>query len=180
MNYELFTLINNMSLQNHTLDQIMIAISQYVPIIMSAYLILLITWSFIYKDRSLLKNAISVISLLGITLGVNYGLEHLIYMPRPFVEHTVHLVIPHSATSSFPSTHAMATMAIALGVHHYYKRIGSVFIALSILTGLSRIYLGHHYPFDVIGGFAITYLLYILFNTYIKRLLINILSHTKP
>lgn len=72
MNYELFTLINNMALQNHTLDQTMIAISQYVPIIMSAYLILLITWSFIYEDRSLLKNAISVISLLGITLGVNY------------------------------------------------------------------------------------------------------------
>ena len=45
----------------------------------------------------------------------------IVQEPRPFVTHTVNLLIPHVADSSFPSTHAMAMTAISLPILAVYK-----------------------------------------------------------
>jgi len=56
-------------------------------------------------------------------------------------------------TRSFPSCHA--TNAGFLTVYIFFLRRQTLFMTLptAILIGLSRVYLGHHFPFDVLGGF---------------------------
>ena len=56
-------------------------------------------------------------------------------------------------TRSFPSCHA--TNAGFLTVYTFFLRRQTLFMTLptAILIGLSRVYLGHHFPFDVLGGF---------------------------
>lgn len=56
-------------------------------------------------------------------------------------------------TRSFPSCHA--TNAGFLTVYTFFLMRQTLFLTLptAILIGLSRVYLGHHFPFDVLGGF---------------------------
>lgn len=60
-----------------------------------------------------------------------------------------------SGKGSFPSSHAanMAGVAVLLAVRH--RRWGWAFVPGALLVGLSRVYLGVHYPSDVVAGWAL-------------------------
>lgn len=79
----------------------------------------------------------------------------LYFRPRPFVDHTVHLLFYHPSDSSFPSNAATLGFAIAAGIWFYNRAWGWRLLILAGLFGLSRIFGGVHYPFDVIAGAAL-------------------------
>ena len=56
---------------------------------------------------------------------------------------------------SFVSDHATIAMALAVGLFVANRKFGLVAIALALLEGFCRVYMGVHYPTDVIGGFAL-------------------------
>ncbi|HEP1470513.1 TPA: phosphatase PAP2 family protein, partial [Streptococcus pyogenes] len=80
--------------------------------------------------------------------------------PRPAIEHLV-----YAGGYSFPSGHAMGSMLIFGSLLIIcYQRLHSkllqfvtsmIFIILILLIGLSRIYLGVHYPSDILAGFVL-------------------------
>lgn len=57
--------------------------------------------------------------------------------------------------SSFPSQHATGAAAVAVLVAKRHGRLGAVAWVLALWIGLSRIYLGRHYPTDVLTGFLL-------------------------
>jgi undecaprenyl-diphosphatase len=68
-------------------------------------------------------------------------------IPKPLVE------LP--STSSFPSGHATVSFACATVLALAVPRLRAPLFALAALIAYSRVYVGVHYPFDVLGGAAL-------------------------
>ena len=64
----------------------------------------------------------------------------------------VHLLVNCSRAFSFPSSHATNIFAQAALFSYYYKKLTPAFFLVAALVGFSRIYVGVHFPFDVLFG----------------------------
>ncbi|MEU9714226.1 phosphatase PAP2 family protein [Streptomyces sp. NPDC047976] len=95
----------------------------------------------------------------AVALLVNVPLRGFVARPRPFLQHDGLEVLGGAGAPgsgfSFVSDHATLGMALAVGVFLVNRRLGLVGIGLALAEGLCRVYLGVHYPTDVIGGFAL-------------------------
>ncbi|WP_330331687.1 phosphatase PAP2 family protein [Streptomyces sp. NBC_00536] len=93
----------------------------------------------------------------GIALLVNVPLREFVARPRPFRQHEglEVLVSGKGGDFSFVSDHATLTMALAVGVFIANRRLGLIGIGLALAEGFCRVYMGVHYPTDVIGGLAL-------------------------
>ena len=94
-----------------------------------------------------------------LTLVLSYGIVDGVVKPmvgrsRPSVNALApkRELPPMPASLSFPSGHATSTFGAAVAVSRMWPKARALWWALAILIGYSRIYLGHHYPFDVLGG----------------------------
>jgi len=99
--------------------------------------------------------AILLISLLA-TIGLVELLKDLINRPRPQeVLNGIFIMGQIGLGFSFPSGHAATAFVLASVFSSAYKRFTVALFILATSVGISRIYLGFHYPSDVIVGAAI-------------------------
>lgn len=90
---------------------------------------------------------------------IAYGITKFYFHPRPSMIGLGTPLFQHPPDSSFPSDHVTVLSAIAFGL--FSRRnflIGIGFLVLGILVGFARVYCGVHFPFDVIGAFAVGFL----------------------
>jgi membrane-associated phospholipid phosphatase len=71
---------------------------------------------------------------------------------RPFVDREVLVVGIKPADASFPSGHTAASFAAATALATFYPGAAPMAFTLATGVGLSRVYLGHHFPGDVAVG----------------------------
>jgi len=151
MNYALFKAINQLAGHHHILDGIMTFVSQRALIIYA--LVLLVMW-FVGKEKNKYTVVYAVITgVLGLI--INFVIGHIYFEPRPFVTHKVHMLLPHAADASFPSDHTTGAFSLAIAVLFRHRKLGIGMLLFAVLTGFSRIYVGHHYPFDVLGSIVV-------------------------
>lgn len=74
---------------------------------------------------------------------------------RPFVDREVLVVGVKPADASFPSGHTAASFAAATALSSFYPGAAPLCYTLATGVGVSRVYLGHHFPSDVTVGAAI-------------------------
>ncbi len=133
------------------------------------------------SEEMIVRERRSVVLWVGIACVLAYALnlliEQFVFEPRPFVTHKVHLLIQHAADSSFPSDHTawsfavvgMLVFALLPVVQAVWSKRSNrdelrptVFFWPLLLTvlafviacsiGFARIFVGVHYPGDVLGG----------------------------
>jgi undecaprenyl-diphosphatase len=91
-----------------------------------------------------------------IAVALAQPISHAAAEPRPFVRIPDALVLVHRATDfGFPSDHAVAAGAIAAGLLMLDLTLGIVASIFALLMALSRVYVGVHYPGDVVAGLAL-------------------------
>jgi undecaprenyl-diphosphatase len=84
------------------------------------------------------------------------GAKYLFNRARPFIDDTeVAPLIKTPSSSSFPSGHSATAAAGALTLSAVYPSFAPALVLAGFLVALSRIYLGVHYPFDVLAGVLI-------------------------
>ncbi|MFW6229611.1 MAG: phosphatase PAP2 family protein [Halanaerobium sp.] len=81
---------------------------------------------------------------------------------RPFAEYGLKKLIKQRQDHSFPSTHTASSLIISLTVLNISFELGFLMIILAVITALSRIMVGVHYPSDVLGGWLISIIFYLL------------------
>jgi len=154
--------------------------------------------SVLQEEEELLRGRRSVVVWTGIACLVAYSInlliEQFVFEPRPFVSHHIHLLVSHPADSSFPSDHtAWAFAVVGMLLFHLFPLLPRTYrqqretqtrtywraflvpcllllltIVLATSIGIARVFVGVHYPGDILGG-ALDGLLAALFVTFLRR-----------
>lgn len=148
LDYTVFRAVNGLAGRSAALDAVMIASAKYLPIVFALALVALwLSWRPGNQRGAFLAGASALIAL---------GLGQLIGMalprPRPYLSHAVHQLIAPSLDTSFPSDHAILGFAVAVMVWKYNRRAGAALLVLATLMAIARVFVGAHYPGDVLGG----------------------------
>jgi undecaprenyl-diphosphatase len=98
--------------------------------------------------------AVTALVAAALALGANLLISHFWVRPRPFADHpgAVHVLLAHSADASFPSDHAAAGFAVAVVLLRHHRRLGWAAVAAAAVMSFARVYVGDHYPGDVLAG----------------------------
>lgn len=156
-NIDFFNLINH-GLDNNTFDFIMPLITDFGSVVAWGVVCVLL---FFFGGEKGKRAAILGLAALLISNVIVLVLKSLVAEPRPFIAlKNVDLLVKSSGTYSFPSGHTASSFAAAtiIGLKYHLKikntKIQLIYplIAFAAIIGFSRIYIGVHYPLDVLVG----------------------------
>ena len=147
LNQNIFTFINSFSTNNSLLDSSMKFIAEAVPY--TLILLLVYLWFTNRKNEALYAGYAATFGvIIDQIIGLFYNHN------RPFMDNLGHTLLQHKAENSFPSDHTTFTLSIALMLLSFKqtRTVGIIATISALLCGVSRIYCGVHYPFDILGS----------------------------
>jgi undecaprenyl-diphosphatase len=145
-----FLLINN-GLNVNALNWFFVGLSLYGR---EYFWILVIALIWVLGKKDAKKGAILLVIALIFMAIIGTGIKDLYYQQRPFdvLSQTI-LLVPPDTDSAFPSGHALIVIGAAvMALLTLRKRYSIPLFAEALLVSYSRMYVGAHYPLDVLAG----------------------------
>jgi undecaprenyl-diphosphatase len=84
-----------------------------------------------------------------------FVIHHVWARPRPYVTHHISHPWSNVTDPSFPSDHTTVSFAVAFAVLAFDLAAGVIFIVIAAIIAVGRLFIGAHYPSDVLAGFVI-------------------------
>lgn len=151
MNRKLFFCIYNFTVNHKWAKTLGVLMAKYSQKLFVAVYFIGIIFVFRYNFNSLIK----FILVPFITLLYNSFLRHKLGKERPFVKENIQPLVEHEASGSCPSNHGASAMIIAIAYVCVNPYVALFLVFLAVLTGLSRVMTGVHYPFDIVLSWII-------------------------
>lgn len=154
MNLQLFQAINGLAGHSRWLDNFMVFCATDLIYVIGLIFVVCLA-ALVYKKQW--RSAIWLIVTLIISFIILKIAGSFVIESRPFVDHQVIQLIPHDIDNSFPSDHATASLAMALGLFYFtrWRAAALAVLVLAVLVGFARVFVGVHYPGDVVGAWVI-------------------------
>ena len=164
----LFLWINSLAGSYPPVDWLLQLIASDYLIPVSLVLALFAIW-FAGSTKTMRQNyqigvfvALTSMALSSLTVLI---LNQFYFRPRPFealFDEGMLLLFYPPTDSSFPSNATAAVFGIAFSVWNINRRIGLGLIIMASIYGFARIFVGVHYPLDILGGIVISLLITLL------------------
>ncbi|OPA75233.1 undecaprenyl-diphosphatase [Paenibacillus selenitireducens] len=153
LNYALFRMINDLGKQYTYLNPAFVFIAEYL--IYALALSVAIYWFTNNRTHKMMVISGILAFILAEALGKVAGMLH--YNEQPFVVLSdVNQLIDKAVNNSFPSDHTMLFFSFCTVFWLYKRSWGWIWMVIAILVGISRIWVGVHYPADVAVGIFIS------------------------
>ena len=148
-----FSAVNGFAGRAAMLDGVMVFLAQAAPYIFAA--IFAVAFWRAPRPAERLRRSIVYAVLAGLlALLVNAVVSAIYFRPRPFVTLAghVHLLVAHAADASFPSDHTAGSFAFAAAMAFAGGAWSIAFYILAAMVAIARVFVGVHWPTDVIAG----------------------------
>lgn len=147
MDVYLFQQINGLAGQSLFFDNFIILCAKYLPVVFALFLVGL--W--LTRQPQLQRGAFLTGASTLLALSIAQIINAIVLRPRPYA-YAIHLLVDRTTDTSFPSDHTTIAFAIAALVWQFNRKWATAILSLALLQGFARVYVGAHYPGDVLGG----------------------------
>ncbi|MDO8610624.1 MAG: phosphatase PAP2 family protein [bacterium] len=98
-----------------------------------------------------------LIILIGLLIAkISIQIIHLIFLePRPYITFNLVPLIKHIPDAAFPSQHTTLVSVVAFAYFFCKSKFTLLFVLTGLWVGFARIYVGVHYPLDILGGILV-------------------------
>ena len=148
INYALFALLNATPASPQWAIEMAIFIAKDLRLIVPLLVVTLWLWGPAQRQM-----VFKLMLALTISLTVSWAIGHLYPHDRPFVAGVGYNFLHHAADDSFPSDHGTVSFTFALAFLFWHRLwSGALLMAIAAAIAWSRVYLGVHWPLDMVGG----------------------------
>ncbi len=147
-------MVNGWTRYSPMLNHVGEILAKYAPEIWAVIFLLLWFWPPLRENKARRAVVYAVVSGV-LALVINMILGHVFpYRPRPFVyePHLIHQLLAHKRDTSFPSDHAAGSFGFAIGLFFAGASDGILALILAAAVAVARVFVGLHWPTDVIVG----------------------------
>ena len=144
-------------------------------------MILLFAWFWLRGNYDTKKQILKAFIFTSIAILISQCISHVYYHPRPFVMEVGRTLIYHAPNGSFPSDHMLIFSSIAFSyLFSAQRKLGILLLVMAWLVAWSRVYLGVHFPLDMLGAFLLAFALNFfglkLWNLYKEKIMQSALT----
>ena len=144
-------------------------------------IILLFAWFWLRGNYDTKKQILKAFIFTSIAILISQCISHVYYHPRPFVMEIGRTLIYHAPNGSFPSDHMLIFSSIAFSyLFSAQRKLGVFLLVMAWLVAWSRVYLGVHFPLDMLGAFLLAFALNFfglkLWNLYKEKIMQSALT----
>lgn len=153
--YRIFKFLNGFAGISPTLDFTFVALAEYVMFLMIAGFALFILLKKSDRSRVAITLQAFVAAFLGRAVIISI-IRIFFFRARPFVDSVVNQLVAHNpAEASFPSGHTTVMFALAFSLLFVNRKWGVAYLIIALISAFSRVVVGVHFPFDILGGILV-------------------------